>query len=320
MPEFLPAWDTADIQQLDRFSRIRLIALDVDGTLLQRSADELSSAVQSLSRKLRHVGGDIQLTIATGRALAGVGHLARSLNPGREVPVVVYNGALVAFPGSGRCLYHLTISADATIAVFQLAQKYQLLGLAYTIVECPMGIESEPILEAVYGWSGSIPCEYREFNGLPVRWIMDLHEFPKTAATAILLDIRNRLAPPGLFDELAEVAGISTTSSSSSFLEIRPAGADKGLALEFLARQMHIQRDQVLAVGDSDNDIEMLKWAGTGVAVGTSSIEALAIADFLCRHGAMAAVIEVLRLVRQAKRLSRGLSLAEMKPGLTNAQ
>jgi Cof subfamily protein (haloacid dehalogenase superfamily) len=294
-----------------------LIALDVDGTLLQRSADELASAVQILSRRLRHVAGDIHLTVATGRALAGIRNLAHSLNPNRDVPVVVYNGALVASPGRGRSLYHLTIPADATVAVFHLAQKYHLLGLAYTIVESPMGIESEPILEAVYGWCRSIPREYREFNGLPVQWVTDLREFRKVA-TAILLDRRNQTAPPGFFNELTRVAGVSITSSSTSFLEIRPAGADKGLALEFLARQMHVQRDQVLAVGDSDNDIEMLNWAGTGVAVSTSSPEALAMADFLCRHGAMAAVMEVLRLVRQAKRLARGLPLAHMGLGLTN--
>src|ERR1700688_1364117 len=153
MPELLPAWDTADIRDLDRFSRIRLIALDVDGTLLQQSADDVASAVRILSRRLRHADRDVHLTIATGRALAGIRHLARALNPDRDVPVVVYNGALVVLPRKGRSLYHLTIPGDATVAVFRLAQEYNLTALAYTVEESPMNTESEPILEAVYGWS-----------------------------------------------------------------------------------------------------------------------------------------------------------------------
>jgi Cof subfamily protein (haloacid dehalogenase superfamily) len=318
MPEPLPTWNTSEIPHLDRFAHVRLIALDVDGTLLRDSTDNVATVVRSLHRKLKYVGKGIRVTIATGRALAGAADLAQSLNPGGEVPIVIYNGALVAWPKKRLCLYHQTISDIAARAVLDIAKTYDLPALAYTVDQNSLGFESEPLAETVYGWCKKAPSEHHEFNGLPVRWMKDLAELVGNATTAILLDCGSRPSAQEVQGRIALVPGVSPTLGGTSSLEIRPYGANKGVALEYLARRIGIDREQVLAVGDSENDVEMLRWAGIGVAVASGSPLAIATSEFLCHHGAMSAVIEVLRLVRQAKRLARGIPLAEMNSRYTH--
>ncbi|MGD0581221.1 MAG: HAD-IIB family hydrolase, partial [Bryobacteraceae bacterium] len=106
---------------------------------------------------------------------------------------------------------------------------------------------------------------------------------------------------------------VSCTASGTRYIEVRPVGSDKGAALARAAELLGILREQVLAIGDSDNDVEMLRWAGVGVSVAGASAMALAGSRFVCRHAVVAGVIEVLRLIRQARRYaSRLVSFKEI--------
>lgn len=66
-----------------------------------------------------------------------------------------------------------------------------------------------------------------------------------------------------------------------SFVEVLPLGTSKAAALEWLAARLGVAREEVLAVGDERNDIEMLAWAGTGVAMGNAHPEVKAVADWV---------------------------------------
>ena len=81
------------------------------------------------------------------------------------------------------------------------------------------------------------------------------------------------------------------TSSWHNNFELMPAGVHKGWALETLACRLGIAREEVVAFGDSENDIPMLRWAGTGVAMANASEEVRAAADAVtgpCREGGVA--------------------------------
>src|ERR1700690_3946808 len=104
MPEPLPTWRTADMAELDRFANVRLIALDADGTLLETAAEEVSDEILRLGNSIRHFEGSVLTTIATGRALAGASRLVSVLSRDRDVPAILYNGALIAGCQSGATL------------------------------------------------------------------------------------------------------------------------------------------------------------------------------------------------------------------------
>ena len=105
---------------------------------------------------------------------------------------------------------------------------------------------------------------------------------------------------------LAVVTGIDVTTSGSSFLEIRPRGSGKAIALSFVASRLGLSSDRVLAIGDNDNDADMLRWAGVGVAVAAASEEAVASANYMCHYGVGRGVVEILRLIRSARRYYKG--------------
>jgi hydroxymethylpyrimidine pyrophosphatase-like HAD family hydrolase len=79
MPQFLPSWDTHDVDSLREFAEICLIAVDLDGTLLRSPTAAVPPTIERLRRKLRRYG-HVKLTIATGRALRGTVEFAEHLS------------------------------------------------------------------------------------------------------------------------------------------------------------------------------------------------------------------------------------------------
>lgn len=296
----------SELSELIPFSRVRLIAIDVDGTLLGTKG-EIGTQVPAFIRKLSAMGRRVKVTIATGRAFAGASPLIHELNPVRDVPVILYNGSVVLSPHALRTIEHRTIPMPAVKDVVSIATEAAADALVYTIGKPLFAGMIDPICEIVFGFSKLKQGEGREFNGLPVRWLCDPSQLPALETAAILLETKGGSA----HDLVRALRGvnISVTSSGSRYIEIRPHGVNKGTALETLSAYLNIERDRVLAVGDNDNDIEMLRWAGIGVAVKTSSDAALANSDYVCPWGPQEAIIEVLNFVKEAHRLARGTPL-----------
>jgi len=298
MAELLPD-AFAPVSSLLPFRDVQLVAFDLDGTLLPQ---ESVGMFRHLSRSLRRYG--VQLVMATGRALNGVESLLGETVLPRGM-IVLYNGSLVLERKSLAVVAHRTIPACAAQAVFDVANRDRVSGRLYYFRDT---LRSRDELfgsrEVVVGWPGTDePLQPFEFNKLPVRRMLSRFEVPDEPATAILLDagcMGDRLHR--IRDKLADTPGISVTQSGSQFLEIRPLGSDKAVALAEVAGEFAIPRERVLAVGDNDNDAEMLAWAGLGVAVSQASALAIANANYICRRGTFSGVIEMLRILRDAKR------------------
>ena len=93
----------------------------------------------------------------------------------------------------------------------------------------------------------------------------------------LLRDARDELARLGLTD------GLDVCFSANRYLECNAPGVNKGAGLMALARRLDVDASEVMAVGDSSNDVSMLRAAGLGVAVANASEDALAAADYVCR-------------------------------------
>jgi Cof subfamily protein (haloacid dehalogenase superfamily) len=281
MPDFLPSWDTHDVDSLREFARIRLVAVDLDGTLLRVPGGSVPPSIERLQR-YRH----IKLTVATGRALAGAENLADHLGIEKETPIVVYNGSLVVLRRVRRSLAIRYIPNEALKTIVEIGRHMQLAVLAYYCQST--GAWDRPSVD---------------FNGLPIRWCAEMDDAGERDSVAVLIDVRaNPTGAAELKSTLAQVEGISCTQSSSAFVEVRPIGSNKAAGLQCVAEFLGLSSNQVLALGDNDNDIEMLKWAGIGVVVAGSSAGATATSRFLCRHGVVSGVVEALDLVHQANR------------------
>lgn len=298
MAEPLPSWNTHDVEELRRFSRIRLIVADLDGTLIP---SELSQTIQELSSSLSHYRYNVTVTLATGRTLAGVNPLLDKLSLPSGAPLVLYNGSIVIRNGAFSIIERRTISLESLWRILKISSAHRVRTLAYFYTDplfAPTDMYSH---EFVLGWTSRCePC--REFNNMPVQWLSTYgNDYPLEPSSILIETSNDPEMAPVIESHLAEIPDISITRSSSLYIEIRPRGSNKGVALESVARSQNLSKDEILTLGDNDNDSEMLAWAGIGVSIAKASPSAVRNSDYICRHGVFEGAVEVLRLVKHAK-------------------
>lgn len=298
MAEPIPRWETHDVEDLRRFAQIKLIVADLDGTLIP---SDLSQTIQELSSSLSHHRYKVTLTLATGRTLAGVGPLLEKLNLPIGAPLVLYNGSIVVKNGPFSIVDRKTIPLESLQDILRISLNHRVRTLAYFYTDPLFAPEEMENHEFVLGWTSKCePC--REFNNMPVRWLNAYSGDLLIEPSSILIETSSDPgAAPVVEDCLSGVSDISVTRSSSLYIEIRPRGSNKGTALESIAKAQGLRRDEILALGDNDNDAEMLSWAGIGVAIAKASPHALMSSDYVCRRGVFEGAVEVLRLVKHAK-------------------
>jgi Cof subfamily protein (haloacid dehalogenase superfamily) len=258
---------------------------------------------QDLLSSLKHYG--VLVTIATGRAFAGAAPIIAALS-NEGAPVILYNGAIVA-DRKGRNIYQRTTVSTTTVArLVEIASKSRAHLLVYNCSPMQQSLldkRGKGIMETVTGWAPE-PSDGIELNGLPILWQSYDDTSAVTEAAAALFSRHNSNVEM-LFANLNAMHDISVTSSGSGYIEIRPAGVSKAQGLTELIKLLDLSVEQVLAVGDNDNDTEMLTWAGIGIAVANATPNARAAADYVTARESTHGVIETLRLVRNARRLFR---------------
>jgi Cof subfamily protein (haloacid dehalogenase superfamily) len=245
---------------------IRLIALDIDGTLV---GDDLliGPDTRRAIRKARARG--VVVSLVTGRMVSSAMHFARELE--LDSPVVGYQGALVRdmpVPGTnriGRLLVHTPMPAAVARDIVAWTRERgldpHLNHLERLIVR-----RDDPGAE-----------EYGAFIGGDPETSGDLVDSIRHPITKVLA-----AGEPPLPSDLAPVARdrydgkAAVTISHPRFLEFTAPGVSKGRAIRWLARRLKVPLGAVLAIGDQWNDIEMLAEVGHGAAMPTAPVEVLA--------------------------------------------
>ncbi len=220
---------------------IELVALDMDGTLLNEQ-DAVSSRVHRAVRQASTRG--VFVVLATGRPPRSVEHYYRSLGLG--TPIISHNGALIWDVHRKRAIRHCAIAADLAHKVIAFARKH-CLGV----------FVSHDLMDTQHCDAGRHPTCEKMIAG-PVTRIM--FQSPKP-----MLDELQK----GLEEKFAQQ--LAYFRSDPQLLQIMTAGVSKASALDYVSRQLKIPRDRVMAVGDAGNDIDMIRWAGLGVAMANAN-------------------------------------------------
>lgn len=291
----------ADLLELEPFALAKLIVLDLDGTLISHANDSPATEVWkrrvSLFASLNYYR--VPLTVATGRAYAGARRLAEIVSPQRTMPFILYNGSAVV-AGDGTLIAHTAIENGAICSLDEVVKRTGGSALTYWLRADFSGqLEGE---WTVFTGHGSAP--EREFNGLTVSTYDQVP--PDASCVAALLwadegDVRTQLN-----EAVRQIEGISVTASGSRFIEVRPAGSTKALGLAALLQNMKIEPSQVMAIGDNDNDVELLAAVGISICVANASPSAQAVSRFKTTYPSSSGAIEALDLVTRARRLWTG--------------
>lgn len=291
----------ADLSDIEPFALLNLIVLDLDGTLISHVDD--SPTTDIWKRRVGLVASlnyyRVPLTIATGRAYAGARQLAKIVSPQKSTPFILYNGSAV-ISGGGVLLAHTAINDTSIQSLHYAVQRTGGSALTYWLRADFAGqLEDEwPV------FTGRGPAPEREFNGLNVVTAEQVP--PGASCVAALLWAEDNDIKSRLLDTVRQIEGLSVTASGSQFIEVRPAGSTKAAALTELLRNLHIDPSKVMAIGDNDNDVELLSAVGISVCVANASQSAKSVSRFQTSYPSSRGAIEALDLVTRARRLWTG--------------
>jgi len=235
-----------------------LVALDIDGTLLDRDGN-LPEEVRAAVRRV--VAAGVPVVLATGRSWHATEPVARLLHL-PSGPHVCSNGAVVVRYPEGEFLRVLTFDPSAVIATMVRVAPEALIAAE----ELGVGFRVNRV--------------FPEGELAGVQRVVSVEELGSEPATRVV--IRDPDADPDEFAQLADHLGMheaSYTIGWSAWIDITPQGVDKSTGLAFVAEQLGVDAAGVLAIGDGGNDREMLTWAGRGVALGDTQPQVRASAD-----------------------------------------
>ncbi len=241
---------------------IKLVAIDIDGTLLD-SKHQLSAENRRAIQAARAAG--VKIVLATGRSYRSCVPFLQQFE--LETTGLYLNGATVcAADGTLLNSTELPNAAITRTLAFVEAQQLSLVGFNSTGLYTPK-----------YDWLSLHAMEFDEPEPAVVT------DWTGLAINKFLLAVKTPAALPAVETPLIEhLAGQATVvRMASTLIAVMPIGINKGTALADLCTQWAITPNSVMAIGNAENDIEMLQFAGTGVAVANAAPAVKAAADVL---------------------------------------
>ncbi len=250
--------------------KYKLLALDLDDTLLNEQS-KISSRNITAIRKVVEKG--VLVTIATGRMYRSTLPYARELEV--DLPLITYHGALIKKAGNKEVLRHSTVPFDPALEILELGEEKDFHLNLYFNDRLYAGEENESTRY------------YQTIASVPVETVGSLSQFLlKEKIEPTKLTIINK---DGRLEEIQQMlqdrysSRLIILQSRPYFLEITHREATKGQALDYLAKRKGILAEEIVAIGDSYNDIDMLQFAGMGVAMANAPEDVKNAADVITR-------------------------------------
>ena len=231
---------------------IRLLALDLDGTLLKGKrgiSPRVRAAIAAAQRN------HAKVTIATGRMFQSARRFAHDLDV--QIPIICYQGALVRHPVSNETLISTVLPIEPALAVHSFATSANLHLNAY--------VNDKLYMETITP-AGQF---YADTSEVDIHLTKDLRiEIERGTAKLAIVTDEGRV--PTVLDALATRVGnrLEVTRSHPRFVETTRPGVDKGTGLRTLARATNVPIEETMAIGDNMNDLPLVVAAGIGVAMG----------------------------------------------------
>ena len=274
---------------------IKLLVLDIDGTIAGVS-NKISNRVIEAVKAVQAKG--IQVAIATGRMYCSALHYHAQI--GSTLPLIAYQGAWIQDPVSQKLHQHLSVNtavASKLLDYFEQPQLRQLLSVHFYIND-QLYVRELTEETKIYGQRSGI-------TPIPVG---DLRSCLSNEPTKILALCQDTKVIDRLLDNLRlqyTPAELYLTKSVATFFEATNPLVNKGAAVRYIAEELlGLQKTNVMTVGDNFNDVEMLEYAGIGVAMGSAPTQVQAIANWVApdvEQDGVAAAIEKF-LLRSTKK------------------
>lgn len=247
---------------------MKLVAIDLDGTLLNQE-NQITDLNKEALKKLNQNG--VKVVIATGRSLISAREIFLSLDI--DGYLITLNGALIKDGSSNRTIFSRKLPKDALIKTLEIG--YQEEATVFFNTE-------EKNYRIPYTGNGEVVQEFQKMRG-------DVEELTFEKMREILENNTPRVLKAAFTSEnrqqLRKIQGIMNKSnyfpvfSDKHYIEMMDQGINKGTSLKRLCDYLNIQGNDVVAFGDQENDMQMIEFAGLGIAMENAADKLKNIAD-----------------------------------------
>ncbi|WP_165004007.1 MULTISPECIES: Cof-type HAD-IIB family hydrolase [unclassified Enterococcus] len=235
---------------------IKLVAIDLDGTLLNEEKKISEENKQALA-KAKEQG--VKIVLCTGRPLAAMAHYLQELGLVDEGDFsITFNGSLVQKNDTGEIIEKKVMEVADIHRLYKLAQQLEL-PLDVLSDNVVLQLPSAPKKQSLY----NVLNKLLQFQPASLSDITDQFVLNK----AVIAYPQEELDPkikeiPASFHEKYEII-----KTRSMLLEFMPKGVTKAYGISLLAKDLGLEKEEIMAIGDEENDLPMIEYAGLGVAM-----------------------------------------------------
>ena len=274
---------TRDNDQLASKFPFKLAAIDLDGTLLgpdKAISERNAAAVRMLSQNA------VKVIIASGRRHQNSVRFQRQLQ--LDGPIIACQGGLIRDGESGNVIEAHFLPQNAAREIVNEAEKNGVQAIYYHLDHLYVAERNNQWLDLYESRVGERAETLPDLNQLDGRRALKIVWYGEPA-------VLQKIRPEGSVRYRGKVDVLSTESENLEFMTL---GINKATALAKVAEQLGVIREQVLTFGDGENDVQMLAWAGMGVAMRHGNPAAIAAAKLISPPGppetAFARAVDVL--------------------------
>ena len=252
----------------------KLLCTDMDGTLL--TSDKKITERTKRAIELAHERG-VKIAVSTGRMFNSAYYYADLI--GVKAPVISANGAFIREKDRDKVIYKSNLGYDNCKRIVEVLEKYGICPHFHT----PNSIFSGDLVHSskIYSELNKyLPTDCKIAINIVDEWDKVFRDNEEDIVKCIGVDDDIEKVKKAK-EELLAVEGIEVVSSYSNNFEIMARGVSKGKGVELLAGFYGLTPEEIICVGDNENDISMIEYAGLGVAMGNAEDEVKAIAQFV---------------------------------------
>ena len=240
--------------------KYKLLVADMDGTLLNDDKQLSEKNIQTI-KKLPDYG--VHFAIATGRHDSMIKSYLKDLD--LQVPVISCNGAMVREPSSGQVFLSEALPKKESLQVIDVCKERKVDFHLYGH-DSIFGESLSNKMLYYQDLNKTLPSDERtklvtvtDCRDIVVNGSEPIYKF------IIITDRNDHQAP--IIDRITEIEGLTACQSMPMFCDVMKGGISKAYALQRLSESLGIKRNEIAAIGDQLNDMELIDYAGLGIAV-----------------------------------------------------
>lgn len=240
---------------------IKLLCMDMDGTLLNSKGEISKRNIEAI--KKAHEKG-VKVTICTGRIFTSARYYADLI--GIKVPIIATNGSYIREKDRDEIIYKSVLGKRKCKEILRVLRNYGI----YPHYNTSNIVFTEKIIYSSQSYTNmnkTLPKNRQIDIQIVEDWEEIFDKYEQEILKCICID-KDREKIIAAKKELLKNEELTVVSSSMDNFEVMSKGVSKGRAVEVLAGFYNIKQDEIMCIGDNENDISMISYAGMGVAMG----------------------------------------------------